>query len=124
VPLLVSGLAPPVPAAVGLWACSGVFSGYLVLAQVRFTRAVPDALRGRAIGVASAGLQTAQGLGVLLSGALAELVAPSTAIAICAAAGCAGALAIGLATTAPVSARPQQISTSAEKPAGEPRSHR
>jgi hypothetical protein len=63
VPLLAAVLVPPVPVAVVLWACAGAASSYLVLAQVRFTRLVPDELRGRAIGAASAGLQTAQGSG-------------------------------------------------------------
>jgi predicted MFS family arabinose efflux permease len=123
VPLLAGVFAPPVPAAVALWACSGVVSSYLVLAQVRFTRLVPDELRGRAIGVASAGLQTAQGLGVLVSGAVAELVAPSTAIAVCGAGGCAGALLIGFAGRAATNAPPQKADTDAAEAVGEPEHH-
>jgi predicted MFS family arabinose efflux permease len=98
VPLLATVLALPEPIAAALSTCSGAASSYLVLAQIRLTHGVPDAVRDRAIGVASAGLQTAQGIGVLLSGTAAELVAPSTAIALCAAAGCVGALFIGLAS--------------------------
>jgi hypothetical protein len=58
----------------------GALSTYMTLAQVAFTRAVPDALRARAIGLASAGLQTAQGLGVLLAGAIAEAIPPADAV--------------------------------------------
>lgn len=59
---------------------------YLTIAQVSYVRWVPDH-RGRITGAVPAGLQTAQGLGVLLAGALAEPLAPSTAIGACAAAG-------------------------------------
>lgn len=97
VPLLAVVTAPPVPLMVALCAASGFCSGYLVVAQVAFTRAAPDAVRTRAIGVASAGLQTAQGLGVLLAGLLAEVIPPSASIAVWAAAGMAGTGLIWLA---------------------------
>jgi hypothetical protein len=70
-PIAATALAPPVPLTVLLWACGGALSSYLTLAQVKLTSAIPDGLRGRTIGVAAAGLQTAQGLGVLLAGAIA-----------------------------------------------------
>jgi MFS family permease len=104
-PLLATALVPSVPLAVLAWAGTGVLSSYLTLAQVAFTRAVPDAIRARAIGLASAGLQTAQGLGVLLAGAIAEAIPPADAIAVCGAAGVAGAIVIAL-TCRPGSARP------------------
>jgi MFS family permease len=69
----------------------------MTLAQVTLTNAIPDGLRGRTIGVAAAGLQTAQGLGVLLAGAIAEIVPPSASIAACALLGTVGATAISLA---------------------------
>jgi hypothetical protein len=94
-----------VPLAVLAWAGMGALSSYLTLAQVAFTRAVPDAIRARAIGLASAGLQTAQGLGVLLAGAIAEAIPPADAIAVCGAAGVAGAIVIAL-TCRPGAARP------------------
>jgi hypothetical protein len=50
---------------------------------------------------------------VLISGTVAELVAPSTAIAICGAAGCVGALLIGLAGRATVDAPPDPVATQA-----------
>jgi predicted MFS family arabinose efflux permease len=68
----------------------------MVLTQVALTRAVPDHLRARATGVVSAGLQTAQGLGVLLAGAMAEILPPSASITICAATGSACAILISL----------------------------
>lgn len=95
-PLVATAAVAAVPAAVLLWAASGAFSSYMVLAQVTLTRSVADDIRARATGVAAAGLQTAQGLGVLLAGAIAEFVPPSAGIAICGAAGSAGAVVIGL----------------------------
>jgi len=89
-------MTPAVPLTILPWAGSGVLSGYMVLAQVAVTRAVPE-LRARTIGVAAAGLQTAQGLGVLLAGALAEVMPPSASIALCAAAGSTCATVISMA---------------------------
>ncbi|HEY3505430.1 MAG TPA: MFS transporter [Actinocatenispora sp.] len=99
VPLVLSALAPTLPVALVLWPLTGVLTCYITIAQVTYVRRVPDDRRGRAAGVASAGLQTAQGVGVLLAGALAELMAPSTAIGVCAAAGVL--LAVVLATALP-----------------------
>jgi MFS family permease len=95
-PIAATALVPSVPVTVLLWACGGALSSYVTLAQVAVTRGVPDGLRGRTIGVASAGLQTAQGLGILLAGGIAEIVPPSASIAVCAALGMAGAAAISL----------------------------
>jgi MFS family permease len=95
-PLIATILTPPLPLTLLLWAASGALSSYMILTQVALTRAVPDHLRARATGVASAGLQTAQGLGVLLAGAIAEVLPPSASIAICAATGSASAILISL----------------------------
>jgi MFS family permease len=103
VPLVASALAPALPVALLLWPLTGVLTCYLTIAQVSCVRLVPDQRRGRVAGAVSAGLQTAQGLGVLLAGALAERVAPSTAIGACAAAGVL--LASVLATALPRGAR-------------------
>jgi MFS family permease len=103
VPLVASALAPALPVALLLWPLTGVLTCYLTIAQVSYVRQVPDHRRGRITGAVSAGLQTAQGLGVLLAGALAEPLAPSTAIGACAAAGVL--LASVLATALPRGAR-------------------
>jgi MFS family permease len=95
-PIAATALAPPVAVTVLLWACGGALSSYLTLAQVTLTSAIPDGLRGRVIGVAAAGLQTAQGLGVLLAGAFTEILPPSASIALCGLLGTAGATAISL----------------------------
>ena len=95
IPLMATGTGPNLQITFVMWLLVGLVSSYIVLAQVAFTQRVPDGMRGRAIGFASAGLQTAQGLGMLVGGVLAELVAPSVAIAVCAAAGSVGAIVIG-----------------------------
>jgi hypothetical protein len=96
-PLLATAMVPPLPVTIFLWTVSGALStGYLLLAKVAFTRAVPDAIRARAIGVAAAGLQTTQGLGALLAGAIAGVIRPSASIAACAALGVCGAVIITL----------------------------
>ncbi|MDN3242945.1 MFS transporter [Glycomyces tritici] len=96
-PLVATLIAPNVVVTVALWALSGLMSSYLVLAQVRFVQLVPDGMRARAVGFAAAGLQTAQGLGMVIAGGLAEAMPPSAAIAVCGAAGSLGAVVISLA---------------------------
>jgi len=50
--------------------------------NVAFVQAVPSAYRGRAFGVAVAGLYGVQGLGAVLAGVGADLVRPSTVVAL------------------------------------------
>jgi hypothetical protein len=95
-PLLATAIAPDVPLTVLLWAGSGALSSYIVLAQVALTQAVPDDVRARTAGVAAAGLQTAQGLGILLAGAIAEVTPPSASVALCAAAGSSCAIVVSV----------------------------
>lgn len=88
VPLLFTGLQPGVAVTVVLWGVSGMFSAaYVMQAQASFVRATPDAIRGRAIGVAASGIVAGQGVAVLLGGVLADAWDTATAIAVCAAAG-------------------------------------
>jgi predicted MFS family arabinose efflux permease len=95
VPLVLSALRPSLPASLVLWALTGALSCYIMLAQAEFTVAVPDHRRGQAVGLLAAGLQAAQGLGLLLAGALAGPFAPSTSVALCGAAGVLCALGAG-----------------------------
>jgi hypothetical protein len=95
-PLVLGVFRPTLGAALVLWALSGAFGGYQTLAQVEFGRAVPDALRARAIGVAAAGLNTALGVGILAAGAAADVLAPSTVVGLCGATGSALAVLIGI----------------------------
>ncbi|QJY49457.1 MFS transporter [Pseudonocardia broussonetiae] len=97
-PLLFTALVPPVPVALLLWGVSGMAStAYVMQAQASFVRATPAAIRGRAIGVAASGIVAGQGVAVLAGGVLADLTTPSTAVALCAAAGVVVALGGALA---------------------------
>ena len=86
-PLMLSALSPSAVTAIALWAITGFLSSYTLLAFAEFTLAVPDRRRGHATGLVSAGLRTAQGLGILLAGALASWLDPAVSVALCGAAG-------------------------------------
>ncbi len=74
---------------------SGAFAtASLVQAQAEFVRATPGELRGRAIGVAAAGLIGVQGLAVLLGGVVAQVWGARAAVALCGALGIAVALVV------------------------------
>jgi MFS family permease len=87
VPLVLTALHPSLPTVIVLWALSGFLSTHVMLAVAEFTLAVPDHRRGQAMGPVAAGLQTTQGLGIVLAGALAGPLAPSASVALCGAAG-------------------------------------
>lgn len=76
-------------------AATGLFMSFNIPLNGIFVRAVPSEFRGRAFGVAQSGLQAAQGVGVLVVGAVSTVVAPSTAIA---ASGVVGIVLIALIT--------------------------
>jgi MFS family permease len=65
----------------------GVGSACSIPLNVAFVQAVPSAYRGRAFGVAVAGLSGVQGLGAVLAGLAAERLLPSTVVALCGALG-------------------------------------
>jgi MFS family permease len=97
IPLMVSALNPSLELSVAMWALTGILSSHLVIAIALFTRQVPDNRRGQVVGLASAGLATAQGLGVVAAGLLASVVAPSVTVAVCGAGGTGCALFAALA---------------------------
>lgn len=63
-----------------LVACGG-FAAYQTVAAAAFVRAVPDAARGQAFGLASTGIRVAQGIGVVLAGLAAQRWQPSLVVA-------------------------------------------
>jgi predicted MFS family arabinose efflux permease len=95
VPLLFAVVHPMLWLAMVLFGISGALSSYTMFAHAAFVRAVPDSQRGQATGLEGAGLQAAQGLGILAAGALADVVSPPTAVAICGGAGIVGCVLIG-----------------------------
>lgn len=86
-PLLFAPGAMYLSLALTLAFVSGVGTTYSMLARVAFVSAVDDAHRGRAFGVAAAGVTAGQGLGIALAGALASLTDPAMSIALCASIG-------------------------------------
>lgn len=61
---------------------SGVGSSWSIPLNVIFVQSVPSAFRGRAFGVAVAGLSGAQGLGAVAAGGLAGALPPSAVVAV------------------------------------------
>jgi MFS family permease len=74
-----------------LFFVAGVGGAFNIPLNVAFVQAVPSAYRGRAFGVAVAGLSGVQGLGVVLAGLGAEVLTPGTVVAV---AGGVGLLAV------------------------------
>jgi len=92
---LVGALAPPglvtFAVVVGLLFVSGLGGAWLIPLNVSFVQTVPSAFRGRAFGVAVAGLYGVQGVGVLGAGLVAEGLAPTVVVAV---SGAVGLLAV------------------------------
>lgn len=63
-----------------LLVASGIATAFNIPLSAAFFLAVPSAYRARAAGVVESGLQTAQGLGVLVAGAVASTLAPNTVV--------------------------------------------
>lgn len=82
VPLILCAGEPGSAVAGVLWGISGVFAAYLILVMTEYARLAPTHARGQAIGLASSGLIAAQGVGLLVGGAIASLWGTAAAIAI------------------------------------------
>jgi MFS family permease len=95
IPLIFSGLGPGIAWAAVLWGLCGFFGAYVVLVVTEFVAVVPSKVRGQAIGLASAGLLAAQGVGLLIGGLIAAVWAVTPAIAVAGVVG--SALAVPLA---------------------------
>ncbi|QFG21842.1 MFS transporter [Actinomadura sp. WMMB 499] len=94
-PLLAFVLAPGLPAACALMAAGTFGLGYELTVQRRLVDAVPEEIRGQALGLANSGLMTGQAAGIGAAGALGEAVAPGSAIALCGAGALAACLVLG-----------------------------
>jgi diguanylate cyclase (GGDEF)-like protein len=78
--LAITGLDPTPAVAAGLWFVAGTMSAMTVTANRVFVISVPREVRGRAFGVAAAGIAGAQGIGTLLIGVLASRVGAGIAV--------------------------------------------
>ncbi|HKB30783.1 MAG TPA: MFS transporter [Streptosporangiaceae bacterium] len=96
-PLIGCVAAPPLGVVLALWTLSGLGSGYQLAAAAAFVQSVPDTGRALAFGLAQSGLLAAQGLGILIGGAAAQVIGPQPVVALAGAAGLAAATLLSLA---------------------------
>ena len=80
--LLLIALRPGLVVSIAILALSSAFGMYQVAANTAFVERLPNERRAQAFGLASAGLVIGQGLAFLVAGAAAEVVPPSTVIAL------------------------------------------
>jgi len=97
-PLAVCVLRPSAAVVIGLVAVSGVGMTASLLAQTVFVAHVPADVRGRAFGVAAAGITVGQGLAIAGAGAAAAVLAPSTVVGGAGLLGAVAAVAVAVAT--------------------------
>lgn len=95
-PLIFSLAHPPLPVLILLCVLAGAGGAYQLAAAAAFVTALPTARRVRAFAVAQSGLLTAQGLGILTGGAVAQRIGPTGAVAL---AGLMGLLAAAALAT-------------------------
>jgi predicted MFS family arabinose efflux permease len=112
-PLLATALDPPIAISILLWFVSGFFAAYQVDVITSIVQGTPEAVRSRVSGVVGAGLTGAQGIGVIIFGAIAEATRPGRSIALAAALGSAIALIITV-----LSARKDRLANPARHRAG------
>ncbi|HEY7262604.1 MAG TPA: MFS transporter [Trebonia sp.] len=80
--LLLIALRPGLVVSIAILALSSAFGMYQIAANTAFVERLPNERRAQAFGLASAGLVMGQGLAFLVAGAAAEVVPPSTVIAL------------------------------------------
>ncbi|WP_279581715.1 MFS transporter [Fodinicola feengrottensis] len=90
IPLILCVLKPSLLISMALFAMSGMLAtAYNIQGTASFMRRLPDAQRAQGAGLLSSGLITAQGLGALGAGVLADRLGPAPTVAL---AGLVGAL--------------------------------
>jgi predicted MFS family arabinose efflux permease len=80
--LILTILRPGFAASIAIFALSGTFGVYQIAANTAFVERVPNERRAQAFGLANAGLIVGQGVAFTGAGAAAEVVPPSTVIAL------------------------------------------
>ncbi len=93
-PLLLFAFDPGLPAACALMAAGTFGLGYELTVQRRLVDAVPEEIRGQALGLSGSGLMTGQAAGIGAAGALGEFLAPGHVMALCGAATVAACLCL------------------------------
>ena len=93
--LAVTILRPDLIVSMALFALSNTFAMYQIAANTAFVERIPNSKRGQAFGLATAGLVVGQGVAFAVAGAAAEVVPPSTVVAL--SGGIGALIACGLA---------------------------
>jgi predicted MFS family arabinose efflux permease len=93
--LTATAFRPNLIVSMALFAVSSCFAMYQIAANTAFVERIPNEKRGQAFGLANAGLVVGQGLAFALAGAAAEVVPPSTVVAL--SGGIGALIACGLA---------------------------
>jgi predicted MFS family arabinose efflux permease len=88
--LAATAARPPIALTAILWFCSGVCQAFVIPAIATFNLAVPPEHRGRAVGLAVAGLSLVQAVDLAAGGAIAAAIGPAAAVAWFAVAGLLG----------------------------------
>jgi MFS family permease len=98
-PLLGAGLRPPLWVVIVLLGISGVGSAYQLAANAAYVAAVPPDGRGQAFGLAQSGILASQGIGILIGGALTQVLGPEPVIALAGIAGLSAATMLAMSWT-------------------------
>jgi MFS family permease len=93
--LVLTILRPSLAVSMVIFAVANMFTVYQIAANTAFVERVPNERRGQAFSLANAGLVVGQGVGFAIAGAVAEVVPPSTVVAL--AGGLGAVVACGLA---------------------------
>jgi MFS family permease len=88
-------LRPSLAVSMVIFAVANAFTVYQIAANTAFVERVPNERRAQAFGLANAGLVVGQGVAFAVAGALAEVVPPSTVVAL--AGGLGAVIACGVA---------------------------
>jgi len=80
--LVLAAIRPDLAVSIAIFALSSAFGMYQIAANTAFVERLPNERRAQAFGLANAGLVVGQGLAFMAAGAAAEVVPPSTVIAL------------------------------------------
>jgi MFS family permease len=97
--LTLTAFHPNLPATLAVLVFSGIFAAFQVQVGASFGRLTPADGRAQVMGLLGSGALTAQGIGVLLAGVLAELIGVAQTVAALGAVGALAALPAAVAAT-------------------------
>jgi len=109
IPLLFCATTPNLAITCLLWALSGACTAYQIQVVAEFVRTISPSIRGQGLGIASAGLLAAQGIGLLAGGAITQIASPAAAIVTAGAAATALGSALALTRRAHNGATPAPL---------------